>query len=280
MLGVFNISEKFSSLNNEGTILGKVFKLFRKPPKPSLSERTAMSIHVLECTATKLKTLSEGLKRRDQLYFEKCANAHISGDHERAIMYANECAEVRKLAKLIIGSELTLEQAILRLQTINKLGDVMSAMSPIVEIIDETRGKLTGIIPSVSSSLIEVNSMLKSSISEMSTIDAHRNKTDTDEANKILKEANNATEESLRAKFPKLPEDLELSEEVTNNKTLVALTATGGDKEDEDEYLLRHEIYEYTASDGETDQPQSSLRSIDSSSDIEEMILKLKDRKS
>ena len=212
------------------------------------------------------------------MFFEKCIEAEIAESHERAVIYANECAEVRKLARLVISSELALEQAALRLQTINKLGDVMVTMSPIVEIVEETRGRLAGIIPSVSSSLDEVNSMLKSSLLEMGTVGVREGNKDSSEAMKVLREANLTAEEKIREKFPRLPEDLGIPEETAESRVPIALTASGGSLEDEGRNLLEQRIYEYVkARNGELDPVQCASFLGVPPKDVEEIMLKLKE---
>jgi len=237
-----------------------------------------MAAYLLESTSNRLRSLSEGLKRRDQRFFAKCIEAEIAGNHTRAIIYANECAEVRKLARLVISSELALEQAALRLQTINKLGDVMVTIAPIVEIVEETKGRLSGIIPSVSANLNEVNSVLKSSLSEMGSVGVNENVENSGEAMKILREANLTAEEKIREKFPQLPEDLETSEAFAESKIPVALTATGGSLEAEAKDLLKQQVYEYIrACDGKLSPAQCASILGVSSKDVERVILKLKE---
>lgn len=237
-----------------------------------------MAIYLLESTSGKLKFLSEGMKKRDQKFFSKCTEAEINNDHSRAIMYANECAEVRKLARLVISSELVLEQAALRLQTLNKLGDVLTTIAPIVEIVEETKERLVGIVPSVSDKLNEVNSVLRSSLSEMGSTDFLEDPSNnSSEAMKILEEANLTAEEKIREKFPHLPEELEASEEL-KFRIPVALTATGENSEIESKGLLKQQVFEYV----KTCNGQISLTHCASSlgvplEAVEEALLRLKE---
>ena len=188
-----------------------------------------MSISLLESTSRKLNYLSDKLKKRDEKFFIKCIEAELTNKHTMAIIYANECAEVRKLARLAISSELALEQAILRLQTIEKIGDVLITIAPIVNIVEETKGRLTNIIPSVANRLNEINSMLKSSYSEICSTEELKISNDSNEVSKILNEANATAEERIRERFPKLPEDFEDSEKDNIEFRIpIALTATDG----------------------------------------------------
>lgn len=238
-----------------------------------------MVIYKLEAALNKLRQMSTGLKRRDEKFFSKCIEAQISKNHIRAIIYANECAEVRKMARLTISSELTLEQAILRLQTIGEISDMMVTIAPIVEIIQETRGRLAGVIPSVAGKLEEVNSMLHSSLVEMGSVYSPEvgNQDSNKEAVKILQEANAAAEETIREKFPELPSNL-TSQELEEARIPVALTATGGDSPKKSDVSLKQQVYDYIkACDGQLSIVQCASYLGVFPKDVEKVILKLKE---
>jgi len=164
----------------------------------------------LEYALVNLKDIGEGLRREDNALFEKCIEARIGRDYVHAMMYANECVEIRKLAQLIVSSQYALEQMMLRLQTVKKLSKILVTMSPVVGVLKETRSRLVGIVPSVANSLTEVNQILDQNLKEMgtTTVQHTRGVTCSEEAMKILEEANIAAEQSIREKFPNIPEDV------------------------------------------------------------------------
>ena len=251
-------------------------ELLNRPRKPSLKESLSLTIYRLETTSQRLKLFSEGLERRNQKFFEKCVEAEMTGNTVRATMYAIECAEIRKFAGLVISSELALEQAALRLQTISRLGDVMTTVTPIIEIVEETKGKLGNIIPSVSSNLNEINNVLKDSVSKMGLTGKQRKAQDSSGAPDILKEANLAAEEEVRERFPRLPDDLETPSDV-ESRIPVALTATGGDSKEAEELLTRR-VYEYIkACNGELNPTDCASTLGVPPRDIERAVLRLKD---
>jgi len=137
-------------------------------------------------------------------------------------MYANECVEIRKLAKLIVSSQYALEQMMLRLQTVKKLSKILVTMSPVVSVLKETRSRLVGIVPSVANSLNEVNQILVKNLREMGTTTTQYMEpiTCSNEAKKILEEANFAAEQSIREKFPNIPEDVAVT---TKERTPISL---------------------------------------------------------
>jgi division protein CdvB (Snf7/Vps24/ESCRT-III family) len=190
---------------------------------------------LLSATLTKLKHISSGLKNRDQKIFERCIKANLDKNRMKAIVYANECVELRRIAQIVLSSELSIEQAILRLDTISEISDLIVAVDPILGIIQETKGRLASFIPSVADKLGEVNTVLGSSMTTMGSfhslgvnmkIDSIDIKVNS-EAEKILKEANDAAEERIRDRFPEMPLDLKISEKNSQRRIPVALTASG-----------------------------------------------------
>lgn len=143
----------------------------------------------------------------------------------KAIIYANECAEIRRLARLIITCTLALEQATLRLQTIHEVSNIMASVNPILSIVKETKGRLIRIVPSIAGKLDEVNTVLRSSMSEMGSFNTSEASIESnEEARKILREANKIAEKNIRERFPELPQELETYEEPTEARIPIAIT--------------------------------------------------------
>ena len=181
---------------------------------------------MLDTTLKKLKHISSRLKKKDQSYFNSCIEAEIKKNHMKAIIYANECAEIRRLARLIITCTLALEQAKLRLQTIHEVSNIMASVNPILSIVKETKGRLIRIVPSIAGKLDEVNTVLRSSMSEMGSFNTSEASIESnEEARKILREANKIAEKNIREKFPELPQELETYEEPTEARIPIAITA-------------------------------------------------------
>ncbi len=248
-------------------------RLRRRKEEP-LKDRVATAIFLLESTTNKLKALSESLSRKDERYFEHCVQAIVSEDAPRARMYANECAEIRRLARLLISSQLALEQASLRLNTIGTISDVLTNITPVMAIVQETGSRLKGIVPSVTGRLQEVDSVLKSSLLNMGTADGDPRKSDA-EVQRILEDANKAAEETIRSKFPELPDTLT---EKTNEKIPIALLEGGAEEVKLAENHLKEQVYEYLKScRGELSISECAARLQTSPRDVEKTILLLKD---
>ncbi|MEM3019671.1 MAG: Snf7 family protein, partial [Candidatus Bathyarchaeia archaeon] len=141
---------------------GKLSKLTEKLriPRRSLKEAIVTACFRLQSQRGRLEQTIARLQQRDREIFERCIGAKLSGDKNHAVMYANECAELRKMAKLVMSAQLALERVILRLETVQEFGDVIAQIAPVMSILKETRSRLAGVIPEVAMELDQVNSLL------------------------------------------------------------------------------------------------------------------------
>jgi len=65
-------------------------------------------IQLLNDKFRKLVAWKNKLQAREKELFDKCVSAQMVGNSETARMYANQCAEVRKIIRLVAGTEETL----------------------------------------------------------------------------------------------------------------------------------------------------------------------------
>jgi len=178
----------------------------RVHPTP-LKERVDRALYRLATQKDKLEHMSSRLQQRDKEMFQRCIGAQLSKDNAHAALYANECAEIRKMAHITLSSELALERVVLRLQTIEEFGDIMAQISPVIGVVRETRGRIAGVIPEVASELGEVNSML----SDMSLETGEVQDQEPDlaassaEARKVLEESSVIASQQMKERFPELP---------------------------------------------------------------------------
>jgi division protein CdvB (Snf7/Vps24/ESCRT-III family) len=190
------------------------------------------------------------LQQRDKDLFQRCVGAQVSKDFAHAKIYANESAEIRKIAKVVLGSELALEKVILRLETVEEFGNIMSQMAPVMSIVKETKSKIAGIVPQVASELDEVNGLLGDLTDESGEVISTNipvEATDA-EAKKVLEETGLVAEQRLRDQFPDLPT---LESQGSTKGFEIAEPATGARALNED---LQEQVYRYARQqDGELD---------------------------
>ena len=178
----------------------------------------------LNVSLRKLSHISEALHKEDTQLFTRCVTAHVKGDHVHAMMYANECAEIRRMALHVVTSTYALEQMVLRLRTVVKLGEVMGTMSPVMGVIQETGHRLEGIVPTIAGQLNDANQLLVNSLAHMGTSQLNNQTQNSvvfsDEAAQILDEAKRSAVDTVRSQFPAIPSQ----ESVEVNRDIEALT--------------------------------------------------------
>lgn len=191
----------------------------------------------LEIQKDRLEGMAIKIQQKDRDLLERCVGAQANNDLARARLYANECAEVRKIAHIIISSQLALDQVVFKLDMALEFGELLGDMKPIVGIVAETRGRISNIVPHIASELGEINSMLQDLSDEAgpvldSTTDVQAS---SEDAKKVLDESSAIAQERVSQTFPKLPE-LSLEH---NSSLLEPVPAAG------DEVEVDRRVYEY-----------------------------------
>lgn len=190
----------------------KPFSLVKKieeriHPVP-LKERIMQARSRLAVQKERLESMASKVQQKDRELFQRCVGAEMSKDLAHARMYANECAEVRKIAQVVLSSQLALEKVILRLDTILEFGEIAGDMKPVMGVVQETKGRISGIVPHVATELEQINSMLSDLSLETGPVlePSAQVETASEEARKVLEESSAIAEARLSETFPKLPE--------------------------------------------------------------------------
>ena len=147
------------------------------------------------------------MQRRDKEFFDKCVAARGSGNTTRANLYAEECAEVRKLAKIAINSELALEQLIFKLETAEMMGDLAYLVHPIKGVIATVGQQIQHMMPDVSFELNQINESLEDvmvSAGDASETIAPITTSSSAEAERIMQEADTLAEQKIKSRFPEI----------------------------------------------------------------------------
>lgn len=173
----------------------------------SIKERVDEAIFRLRVQENRLDAAANRMQQHDKDMFNKCVRAQMDKDNARAAMYANECAQVRKMAKVTLQCQLALEQAALRLETVREFGQIASMMAPVASVVRSIQGQISGVIPEVGFELGEIGEMLNSAVIEVgeSTGSSYEPQASSEEAQRILMEANTLAEHRMQQRFPDLP---------------------------------------------------------------------------
>lgn len=151
-------------------------------------EDVANKIHVIRLR------LSNRIKEIDFRYkeiFEQVVRAHMERDLERASLYAQELAELRKILRKMTKAEILLEGVAYRLEAVKDLKDVGILLAPMKSVLSQVGEELSGVTPSISDGIrdlidsIEDLSVAVGSVPETGNMGPEL----SSEARKILEEA-------------------------------------------------------------------------------------------
>ncbi len=175
--------------------------------KEPLRYRLVHADYKIKSMVSRLDVYVSRMQERDRVLFERVVEAQMSKDSARAAMYANEIAEIRKITKQLIATQIALEQVSLRLETIGELGDVFANLGPVVGVINELKGVLKGVMPELSIELSDVGDSLQEVLMEAGefTGSPYAGVPSSPEARKILEEASAIAEQKMKEAFPELP---------------------------------------------------------------------------
>lgn len=194
--------------NWEGKEKKSIFKRIRGRIRPEpLGEKVSRSTYKLKVLLRKLDESNSRLQQRDAQLFQKCVKAQERKDPTAAALYANECAQIRKISKTTLSSRLALEQVVTRLETVKSFGDLASNIGPVTNIVHSLRDKLTGVVPEMAYSLETIGETLDGLVIEVgeTTGQTINLEATSSEAQKILAEATELAEQKIKERFPVLP---------------------------------------------------------------------------
>jgi division protein CdvB (Snf7/Vps24/ESCRT-III family) len=192
--------------NEEKSFFSQIGNRMLRRGKP-LRERIAAALYRLKTQQNRLEGAAARIQQHDKELFNKCVNAQLAKDFARAKIYASECAEMRKMAKITLQCQLALEKVALRLETIEEFGEVLIQMGPVASIIQAVRSNISGIMPEVSYELGMIGETLNEIVLEVgeATGQPFDFEASGEEAQKILGEAGAIAEQRMKERFPELP---------------------------------------------------------------------------
>jgi len=207
-----------------------VKNFFRSPPP--LKDVIFKKIGELKFQHVKLEQVTVRLRERDRVLFVKCVSAVKGKNRERAIICANELAEVRKLLNMLMQTQLALERVVLRLETIRELSDIMVDLVPALRDLKSVTERLFRVMPEMAWELEKVNDSISETLA-ITSLSPPQPVTPfevgTPAGEEILKEASTFLEEKLIEKLPEPPAPIRATEKVESReemREMVALTAS------------------------------------------------------
>jgi division protein CdvB (Snf7/Vps24/ESCRT-III family) len=189
---------------NNQSLADKIREAIKPTP---IKQRIRLATYKLRTQTTRLDKSIAQMESRDRTLHDKVVKSLETRDTQSATLYANECVQIRKLIKTSLSSQISLEQALLRLETIEQFGDMVHSMGSIKGILTMVKGELEGKLPEISTGINDVEDSLENLTMEIGeSVDADGNYVlPSDESAKILKEADLMAEQKMREKFPEIP---------------------------------------------------------------------------
>lgn len=178
-------------------------------PKGPLKPRVQTAIKKLQVQIKRLDTMLTSLQERDAKIFQRIVEATQRHDTQTSKVLGNELAEIRKVAKILGGARIALEQIELRLTTCNDLGDTVVAIMPTMGLMKNLKSSLGKVMPGAEQEISQMADMLGGFMTESFAGDSAfgLDETTNAESEKILKEAAAVAESATGEMFPSVPTD-------------------------------------------------------------------------
>jgi len=178
--------------------------------------RIEKSISSLSGHIERLNNKYREMLARSRLYFERCVEAILAKDDEKAKIYAAEIAEIKKLASIVIHSQLMLLQVKIRLETVVELGEALALIRPLSAMLKNIAEEISVISPEASENLRQLMVLIDDFMSHAGVYvePGEKGVEVTSEAVNILEEAKKIAAEKVRESFPEVPKLTEVEEAV------------------------------------------------------------------
>lgn len=176
-------------------------------PAGPLKPRLEQAVRQIQIQTSRLDQTATKLRERDASIFNKVVANIQKHDMDHATVYANELAEVRKMNKMVTSAKLALEQIVLRLNTVQELGDVVVTLTPAMAVIKNVKSGLMTVLPEAEHEIGEISGLLSGILVDAGQMGGYTLNFEAagEEAERILGEASAVAEQRMKDKFPDLP---------------------------------------------------------------------------
>ncbi len=200
--------------------------------------KIASTIKEIELHRRELESMRNRLGQRRRLLYDTTIRAITVKDQSKATVYANEWAELKKVTKVVYVSELALTQVILRLQSINDVGDVMAHMSTAFKVLRRVSKTVQGLVPALDQASEEINDTLTETMAEMGNVTPSISlNLKTDSGEELVEEARKYAEERAEEMKRSLNVSPQTIHEQTENLSQRVPLLEAGGEDDEKPFL-------------------------------------------
>lgn len=235
------LAKRWSGENDDGILRRVEKKLAKEPP---LKEQITRAIHLINFHVKRLDQVIAKLRKRDQEIFNKCIDSEMRKDRARAVIYAIECAENRKILRSVMASKLALEKIALRLETMHDLGEIVVALGPSIKLVKSLKNQLSSLTPEIAMGMEEINLALNSLMDVIhlpsDALPDFDSASLSQEVQQILNEAYAVAEQRMAEKFPEIPSNLLSSSDEMDQLRIPVSVTVDGSSEDVKELVYRY----------------------------------------
>jgi hypothetical protein len=172
---------------------------------------------------------------------------------EKAAMYANEVAEVRRLMNLLAQTQIAIERIILRLETVKELNNIMIDLKPALGALRSVTKGIVETMPDVATELNRINESISETLIATSTKSTEPPilplNVKTPAGQEILNEVATVLEEKLAEKLPEPPASITVQQKVEAEpesvKEMIALAACCSESGENQEDNTSQTLFSY-----------------------------------
>jgi len=200
--------------------------------------KIAATIKEIELHRRELEGMRARLAERRRFLFDTTVRAMMAKDKSKATVYANEWAELRKVTSVVYVSELALTTVILRLESINDVGDVMAHMSTAFKVLRRVSKTVQGLVPALDQASTEINNTLTETMAQIGNVSPTISlNLSTESGEELIEQAQKYAEEQARgmkARLDVAPEAVQQENEKPSQRVPIL---AAGEEEEEKSFL-------------------------------------------
>lgn len=182
-------------------------------PKGPLKPQINAGIKKLQTQISKLDSMLNKLKERDDKLFKRIVEATQSHDTSTSRVLSKELAEVRHVSKILGNARMALEKIELRLTTYHDLGDTIVTIMPTLGLMKNLKSSLAKFLPGADQEINQMADTLGGFMTDSFSGEGAfgLDETTSAESDKILQEASAVAESSVGQLFPTTPTSTQTS---------------------------------------------------------------------
>jgi division protein CdvB (Snf7/Vps24/ESCRT-III family) len=268
------------------------FHFLSQRQEAGLKEKLSVAVKRIDIHRRELEILRGKLEARRQSLFETTVKAFGKKDIDRATVYSNEHAELKRVIHVVTVSELALMQIVVRLESIRDVGDIIYQLNSSFKILRKVSRDVSGLVPAFENATQDVNATLTSTLEGLSQISPNFSlNVKTENEHELVEQAKKYAEEKAMALKGEIPSSILTAkgETLIEKTQKVAVLATGDNAESLDDgdfspvilsrpksYNIYDDIYKYVAGkDGQLNILEASTILNLPVDEVEQAVLKL-----